>query len=160
MNWRVFFLVPILVGCFSLTAAAYSDRIDATSQEIYDAAKTTFLKEGIYRQDPQKKSLTTKWIYERIRRSRKRRFVPMQLKENVDLRYQMQIDIQEGKNYSEISVVGRFEEKATDAPPQQTWKRSYSSKELYFKEREYFSKILNCLEAQKKAAMTIPPQVG
>lgn len=133
-------------------AYAYTDKIDATTQEIYNAATTCFSEGEILKKNPEEKSLTTKWAYSRIRRSRKRRFVPMNLKENVDLRSQMQIDITEGKNYSEVSVQGRFEEKATDAPPQLHWKNAVSSKELYFKERDIFVKILGCLEAQKKAS--------
>ncbi len=148
---RIFFML-VIWGALLLPAFAYTDRIDASSQEIYDAAKIAFSKEGIYKQNLEKKSLTTRWVYTRIRRSRKRRFVPLELKENVNLRYQMQIDIEDGKNYSGVSVVGRFEEKPTDAPPQQSWKSSYSSKELYFKEREAFMKILSNLETRKKSA--------
>ncbi len=148
---RISVLFMILIEVLSLPVFAYSDRVDAPAQEIYEAAKIAFSKEGIYKENPEKMSLTTKWIYTRIRRSRKRRFVPLELKENVDLRYQMQINVEAGKNYSEVSVVGRFQEKPTDAPPQQVWKQSYSSKELYFKEREAFMKILSSLEAQKKS---------
>ncbi len=147
-----------LLMAMASSAFAYSDRIDASPQEIYEAAKVAFAKEGFVKQDAAQASLTTKWIYTTIRRSRNRKFVPLNLKENVKLRYRMQIDIAPGKNYSEVSVQGRFEEKATDAPPAQPWKHSYSSKELYFKEREAFIKILTALEAQKKALSTPAPQ--
>ena len=157
---KKFVLILAFLGVSSLSAFAYSDRIDASAQEIYDAAKIAFSKEGIYKDSPEKNSLTTKWIYSRIRRSRKRRFVPLQLMENVDMRYQMEVSAQDGKNYSDVSVVGRFEEKATDGAPQLPWKRSYSSKELYFKEREFFTKILDALETQKKSAQVSSAQIS
>ena len=151
--------VLIMVWSFlSASAFAYTDRIDASAQEIFNAAQECFGKEGVLKSDAEKKSLTTKWIYTRIRRSRRRRFVPIHLQENVDLRYQLKIDIQDGKNYSDISIQGWFQEKATDAAPQQTWENSPSAKELYFKERESFFKILNALETRKKSANTIPGQ--
>ena len=156
MKW-IKTLLGVGLSCFlAVSAWAYSDRIDASAQEIYDAAQVCFAKEGIAKSSPEQKSLTTKWIYTRIRRSRHRRFVPLQLQENVDLRYKMQIEVKDGKNYSDISIDGRFEEKATDAAPQQTWRKSSSSKELYFKEREVFFKILTCLETQKKNP-AVPP---
>ena len=124
-----------------------------------EAAKASFAKQGIYKEDPEKLTLTTRWIYSRIRKRRNRPFIPLNLKENVDLRNQMTIRIEPGKNYADVSVVGRFEEKATDAPPQQAWKHSISSKELYFKEREAFFEILKFLETQKKSTTptSIPP---
>jgi hypothetical protein len=160
MTRKYFVFILVFAGAVALPAFAYSDRIDASAKEIYEAAKIAFSKEGIYKDSPEKNSLTTKWIYSRIRRSRKRKFVPLQLMENVDLRYQMKVEVQDGKNYSDVSVVGRFEEKATDGAPQLPWKRSYSSKELYFKEREYFTKILDALETQKKSAMPPSAQIS
>lgn len=152
--WIGLFLVTSLG--IAAPAWAYTDRVDASAQEIYDAAIKSFEKQGLSQSDPQKKTLTTKWMHSRIRRARQRRFVPLELKENVDFRYQMEVEIKEGKAYSEVSVHGRFEEKPTGAPPQQSWKQSYSSKELYFKEREFFFNILNTLEIQKKAAASTP----
>ena len=149
-SYRIF-LITALIGFHSSFVFAYTDRVDAKPQEIFDAAKISFGKEGIYKQDPAKLTLTTRWVNSRIRRARKRLFVPLQLKENVNLRSQMEIKIEEQKNYTQVSIQGRFEEKATDAPPQQPWKKALTSKELYFKEREAFFKILTTLEAQKKA---------
>ncbi len=154
--WKI--ILIMVWGFFSTSAFAYTDRIDANALEIFNAAQECFKKEGILKSDVEKKSLTTKWIYTRIRRSRKRRFVPIHLQENVDLRYQLKIDVLDGKNYSDISIQGWFQEKATDAAPQQAWENSPSAKELYFKERESFFKILNALEAKKKSANTISAQ--
>lgn len=153
-------IVVLALGLLPQTAYCYSDRIDAPVQEIFDAAKACFAKQGIYKQDDEKKTLTTRWAYSQIRRRRNRPFVPLDLKENINLRSQMEIRVEPGKNYSEVSVVGRFEEKPTDAAPQQAWKHSITSKELYFKEREVFFQILAYLESQKKAAAPAPSQTA
>ncbi len=144
----------LLLGAFlfSTPAWAYSDRVDASVKEIYAAALSCFEKEGIYKSDPEKGSLTTKWVSQTIRRDRKRRFVPTRMKETVDIRYQMKLDLQEGVNYSDVSIIGRFEEKLTDGHPMQPWRSSPSDKEFYFKERAFFFKLLGCIEANKKAA--------
>jgi len=155
MKIKRFLVILSLIAFCAQSAFAYTDRVDAKPHEIYDAAKISFEKEGIYKQDPAHLTLTTRWIYSRIRRSRNRPFIPIQLKENVDIRSQMEIKIEEQKNYTEVSIQGRFEEKATGAPPQQAWKKALSSKELYFKEREAFFKILSILEAQRK--LSNPP---
>lgn len=137
---------------------AYSDRVDAPAREIYEAALPCFEKEGIYKSNAEKHSLTTKWIYKTIRRTRKRSFIPTRMKETVDVRYQMTFDIEEGKAYSDVSIRGRFEEKPADAPMMQPWKTSVSDKEFYFKEREAFFKLLSCIEERKKAvAVSTPP---
>jgi len=137
---------------FAAPVFAYSDRVDASAREIYDAALASFEKEGIYKADAERYSLTTKWIYKTIRRDRKRRFVPTLMKETVDIRYQMKINIEPGPNYSEVSVIGWFEEKLTDGHPMQPWRSSPSDKEFYFKEREAFFKLLGIIEQNKKAA--------
>lgn len=137
---------------FSASAWAYSDRVDAPVKEIYAAALSCFEKEGIYKSDPEKGSLTTKWVSQTIRRDRKRRFVPTRMKETVDIRYQMKVELQEGVNYSDVSIIGRFEEKPADGHPMQPWRSSPSDKEFYFKERAFFFKLLGCVEANKKAA--------
>lgn len=137
---------------FSTSVWAYSDRVDAPVKEIYAAALSCFEDEGFYKADPERGSLTTKWVAQTIRRDRKRRFMPMRMKETVDIRYQMKLDFQEGVNYSDVSIVGRFEEKHTDGHPMQPWRSSPSDKEFYFKERAFFFKLLGCIEANKKAA--------
>ncbi len=151
MKINRFIVISGLIIFFARPLFAYTDRVDAAPQEIFDAAKICFAKEGIYKQDPQKLTLTTSWIYTRIRRTRKPQFVPIQLAENFDVRYQLSMTIEKQKNYTEVSFQGRFEEKKTDAPPQQHWQSSHSSKELYFKEREAFFRVLKVLEEQKKA---------
>ena len=156
---HLLFVFSLITFC-SQPAFAYTDRVDATPREIYDAAKISFEKEGIYKQDPARLTLTTRWVNSRIRRTRKRPFIPLQLKENINLRSQMEIKIEEQKNYTQVSIQGRFEEKATDAPPQQPWKTALSSKELYFKEREAFFKFLSVLEAQKKSFNPTSPQAS
>jgi len=144
----------LLIGAFlfSTSAWAYSDRVDAPVKEIYAAAISCFEKEGIYKSNEEKASLTTKWVSQTIRRDRKRRFIPTRMKETVDIRYKMKFDFQEGVNYSDVSIVGRFEEKPADGSPMQPWKSSPSDKEFYFKERAFFFKLLGCIEANKKAA--------
>jgi len=151
-----------LCGCllFSLPAFAYSDRVDASAQEIYEAALPCFETEGIHKSDANSHSLTTKWIYKTIRRTRKRSFIPTPMKETVDVRYQMKFDIEKGKAYSDVSIRGRFEEKQTDAPMMQPWKASVSDKEFYFKEREAFFKLLGCIEERKKVAANPVPSVS
>lgn len=158
MIFKRILIALFILGVLPQAGFCYSDRIDASPQEIFEAAKATFAKQGIYKEDSEKLTLTTRWIYSRIRKRRNRPFIPLNLKENVDLRNQMTIRIEPGKNYSDVSVEGRFEEKATDAPPQQAWKRSITSKELYFKERETFFEILKSLETTKKAASPISVQ--
>lgn len=149
---RIAIIALLILEIFPQAAWCYSDRIDASPQEIFDAAKACFAKQGIYKENAEKKTLTSKWAYSRIRRRRNRPFIPLDLKENIDLRHQMSVSIEPGKNYSDVSVVGRFEEKPTDAAPQQAWKHAITSKELYFKEREVFFEILKCLEVQRKPA--------
>lgn len=139
---------------FSNPVFAYSDRVDAPAREIYDAALKCFAQEGIDRANPEELSLTTKWVSKTVRRFRHRRFVPIRLKETVDIRYKMQVKIEEGQAYSEVLVRGIFEEKPTDGNPMQPWKSSPSSKELYFKEREAFFRLLNFLEEQKKSSQS------
>lgn len=146
-----FFLIVVLALVYPCAAWAYSDRVDAPAQEIYTAALGCFEQDGIYKTDPAQHSLVTKWQYETIRRTRKRQFIPTMLKETVEIRYQMQMDIDEGDAYSDVSIRGRFEEKRADAPPMQPWKYSSSSKELYFKEREVFFRLLKCVEEHKTA---------
>lgn len=148
--WAFFF------GVFLFAAQplwAYSDRIDASPEEIYNAAVTCFQKEGVSSTDEKKHSLTTKWVYQTIRRTRKRSFIPTRLKESVDIRYQMRMDFDAGTNYSDVSIRGRFEEKPADAPMMQPWKSSSSDKEFYFKEREAVFRLLGCIEENKKAVL-------
>lgn len=143
--------VFFLVFFYPAAVWAYTDRVDASAQEIYDAALVCFEEDGIYQTDSAEHYLVTKWKYETIRRSRKRQFIPTMLKETVEIRHQMKMDIDEGQAYSDVSIRGRFEEKRADASPMQPWKYSSSSKELYFKERDVFFRLLKCIEERKTA---------
>ncbi len=145
-------LVLLFLAVGPQTLFAYTDLVDAPAQEIYEAAKVCLKKEGVSADHPDQKSFTTRWVYTTIEKSHRMAFTKIKMKDHVRLRCQMTVASEEGKAYTKVSVNGWFQEKKLDDAPQQAWRNSVSSRELYFKERETFFKILSYLESQKKSS--------
>jgi len=154
---KVLFLFIVLFISFTFRGYAYTDDIQAESEELWQAVSDTFEIYGIHSQKPNKKVLTSHWIYDEVTRSRG--LFKGIFRQNYDRRYRIKVTlIRADVKMISVEVRGAFQERSTGTGPSIPWKLIKPNSEDYQVEREFFIKILNQLAHNKRKAAK-PPEV-
>lgn len=142
MKLRIGFLW-IMSLCFVGAApafASYQDEIGAGVEEVWQSAREILKPYGIQKEVYKKKVLETKWIEDRIERSRgilKKVASEMYLRQ-----YKIKVELTPLPDRTGIKVSGSFREKPLEAPPAVSWRPIKPGLQDYDLERDFFFHIL------------------
>lgn len=132
---------------------AYTDEIRAGFEEIWKAAEDVLTPSGIRKLSLEEKKIETKWIEDRVLRTR--RLLPVgsktQIKQLFARRYRIFVQFEENPSGIQIAVKGRFQIKSTEDVPQLRWNSVLKPQLVdYDVERDIFFKILRRLEDSRR----------
>ena len=152
MKGRRFFpaalLGAALLASFSRPSAAlHTDEIAAPYDKVWQAAYEALKPYGIRKANRENLTLESRWIEDRVTRSRGllSRVAPKQYLR----RYRFRIQLEKDYYSTHVKIGGTYQEKSTGAPPSVSWRTIRPEREEYQLERDLFMQILSRLEAQK-----------
>lgn len=144
MKKRLYFL--ILMICFSSGKIhAYTDQITVKTEEAWAAAQTVLKSKGFQRIDEKNLTLESKWITDRVVRSRGlfKKFAS----QTYERRYRLTVKITRRDYDTEIEVTGKFQERPVETNQHLIlWRKYRPEGSDYDIERQTFMQILNRLE--------------
>lgn len=135
---------------------AYTDEIQASTEEIWKAVEDVLKPYGIRKVSVEEKRIETKWIQDRVLRSR--RVLPIgskrEIKQLFDRRYRILVQLDERPSSTQIAVKGRFQIKSPENIPQLHWNTVLKPQLVdYEVEREMFYKILRRVEDSRRGSI-------
>ncbi len=150
MGLAVFFLVS------TSSVYAYTDKVAVETLEVWTAAREALKPYGIRNENKIKGEIESKWIYDRVVRSRSLGFFKKMISENVDRRYRVRIHLKPEPFATEISVRGLFQDRSTGTGPLARWRKVTPGSEDYAVERDFFFKMIQALETLRHPSSASP----
>ncbi len=153
LSFKPFFIFLFLGLSFCSSLQAYTDEVQAGFEEIWKAAEDVLTPYGIRKMSLEEKRLETKWIEDRVLRTR--RLLPVgsevKIKQLFARRYRIFVQLEDKPSGTQISVKGRFQIKSTEDVPQLRWNSVLKPQLVdYDVERDIFFKILRRLEDSRR----------
>ena len=133
------------------TGYAYVDQVNVKAEEVWAAAQEVLKTYGFKKVDAQARRLETKWITDRVVRSRG--LLKKYASKTYERRYQIIVTVQQRDYDSEVSVRGVFQERPLENKQQlYLWKKYKPESADYDIERQTFMSILNRLELSRNGS--------
>ena len=146
--WKILpFIFAALFGMEN-PLRAYSDEISAPVEEVWQAVQETLKPYGMKKIDPQKNEIESRWIQDRVKRSRG--ILKAVASQIYTRRYRLKIRLKPLAHLTGVEVRGRFEERPLDSPPSGKWRRYKLQAVDYDIERDFFMQILKGLEIHRQ----------
>ena len=148
---RRFFLVfsIVFVFCFlPWLEASYFDQVAIPQGEIWQAAYRVLEPYGIKKADPVKGVIETKWVEDKVRRSKTGFFHDI-LKQQYFRRYRLKLSLKEAMGLTDVQLRGSFQIRSTSGP-MTAWRTTKTTGVDHQLEREVFFKILTQIENSRK----------
>ncbi len=138
------FLFAVLLFSFSRALYAYTDQITVKAEEAWKMTLEVLSPRGISKQDDKNYVLETKWVTDRVTRSRG--LLKNIAKQTYERRYRLKVKVTQRDYDTEIEIRGTFQER----PYEQNssillWKKYRPEGIDYDLERQTFMQILNRL---------------
>lgn len=127
---------------------AYSDEISAPLEEVWQGVQEAMKPYGIKKMDRDKNEIQSRWIEDRVKRSRgllKR--VASQLYAR---RYRLKVRLKPLAHLTAVNVRGTFEERPLDSAPAVHWRSYKLQSSDYEVERDFFMQLLKTLQSRRQ----------